>query len=338
MKQSEFFNALENEAPVHLRNSSSLEHAFKLVKSIDDKFTFHSRPDIIRLAERVRINSLPDDRDIFGIEVGVKISHMALVSSDYLVQIIGGWAEQIREELFGDLNPPFPGDIEGAASWVEATAKMDADNAGPAPDRAEAGGLQPGIGFLMRDIYIPAENNVRSIWVRPGTLLYNLSRRVDNLASATGFRKHALTLYLLTGLEPILPRVNICVNLGRADLPYPRGESGSEPRGKLRLAKRSLKVEINTADLTPDELKAIYEHYRRELKVRKMKSLSPEQTRLYYMVCKKGGPPQKGSKEFWLKMQEEWNSNSSNKPYKSWEGVYQRYKIVKRKMDSLYLK
>ncbi len=124
-------------------------------------------------------------------------------------------------------------EMEGAASWVEATAKMDADNAGPVPDRAEADGLQPGIGFLMRDIYIPAENNVRSIWGRPGTLLYNLSRRVDNLASATGFRKHALTLYLLTGLEPILPRVNICVNLGRADLLYPRVESGSEPRGKL---------------------------------------------------------------------------------------------------------
>ena len=155
MKQSDFYKVLENKAPTHLKNSPSLEHAFKLVKSIDDRFSFHSQSDIIRLAERIQVNSLPDDHDIFGIEVRVTISHMALVASDYLVGIIGGWAEQIREELFGDLNPPFPDDIEGAGAWVEATAKLDADNAGPAPKKDEAGGVQPGAGFLMRDIYIP---------------------------------------------------------------------------------------------------------------------------------------------------------------------------------------
>ncbi len=341
MPGQDLLKELENKALPSLLGHNALLKATKLYEIMKGKPSHANLNDIIRLAERIRISSLQEADDFYNLESSIEISPQDLVSSDFLIHEIKGWVENIREELFGAPEPPFPDDLNSALSWIETTARNDSaqNNSQAVSSGSEskqfADQQKESVPFLRRDIFVPSKNSVKSLYVQPGTLLYNLSRKIDIITGATGFARHALTVFLLTGLEPILPRVSISLNLGRVELPENYKQNNSP---KKTLAKRSLKIEIHTADLSPKELKTIYDQYRRELKVRKTKSLSNEQVKLYYLVRNKGGPPQKGSKAFWQEIRAEWNSSPANKPYQSWEGVYQRYKIIERKMENLFIK
>lgn len=341
MPRPDLLLELEKNASPDLQGNNALTRAVELYEITGNELSVNQTADILRLAERIRINSLKEEDDFLNLDGSVELSLQDIVSSDYLVDKISYWIEQIREELFGVTEPPFPDDLESSISWIETTALIDLENNKSAKDSTEGdirqltSSQQTGVPFLMRDILIPSKSSVKSIWVQPGTLLYNLSRKIETISRATGFGKHALTTYILTGLEPILPRLSISLNLGKAVLPCRNNDLQDS---NYKLTKRSLKIEIHTADLSPKELKMIYDKYRRELRIRKTKSLSSEQVKLYYMVRNRGGPPVQGSKAFWQEIRAAWNKIPDNKPYKSWEGVYQRYKIVERKMENLFIK
>lgn len=341
MPRQDLLLELHKNASPSLQGHDALTKAVELFEIIGNKLSANQTADILRLAERIRINSLKEEDDFLNLDGSIELSLQDIVSSDYLVDKISYWVEQIREELFGVKEAPFPDDLDSSISWIETTALIDLENKKSAGVSTEdniqehAFSQQAGIPFLMRDILIPTKNSVKSIWVQPGTLLYNLSRKVETISRATGFSRHALTMYILTGLEPILPRLSISLNLGKAELPC---RDSNLQDNNHKLTKRSLKIEIHTADLSPKELKMIYDKYRSELKIRKTKSLSSEQVKLYYMVRNQGGPPAQGSKAFWQDIRKRWNKNPDNKPYQSWEGVYQRYKIVERKMENLFIK
>lgn len=346
MSAGDLLSELEKNAPPSLQGHPALKKAVELMNAIGACGDGFQAGPIIRLAQRIRISALQEDDNLYRLENGVEINLQDLVASDFLVSKIAFWIETVRDELFGAPQAPFDNDIENAINWIETTAKSDMENNNPvnAGEGKEAfpGAEQEetGLPFMMRSIYLPSKSRVKSLWVQPGTLLYHLSRKAENMSRSTGFNRHSLTIYILTGLEPIMPRVTVSVNLGRANLPLVPQEDNNDfsENDHYKLAKRSLKIEIHSADLSPGELKNLYEQYRRALKVRKTKSLSSEQVRLYYLVSTRGGPPGRGSKAFWQSIKDEWNSNGSNKPYRSWEGVYQRYKIIERKMDNLYSK
>ncbi len=337
MSRQDLISTLEKAASPDLQGHKAIQKAVELYEIIYNKLSPDKLDSILKLAERIRINSLKDNEALPELENIVEITPRDLVMSDFLVSRTAYWVQTIREDMFGVSEPPFDDDLESALSWLETTARIDMESKNPVAASAKkeiskiADQEETRVPFIMRDLFMPAKNNVKSLWVQPGTLLYNLSRKVDNIANATGFKRHAVTVYILTGLAPILPRVNIDLDLGRAEMPV----KGSDNEA-LILAKRSLKIEINTADLSPRELKMIYDQYRKELKIRKTKSLSDEQIRLFYLVYNRGGPPRKGAKAFWEDIKKEWNSNPANKPYTSWEGVYQRFKIVEEKMDGLF--
>lgn len=341
MAAQELMKLLENNASPSLQGHSALKQAIELYKLMDLNPSPGDVDKVIRLAERIRISSLQGNEDISNMENNVEISSQDLVTSDFLVRKITSWVEKTREELFGAPEPPFIDDLESAISWIETTARIDLENKNPAAASIKkeiyqiAEQQETSVPFLRRDIFVPVNNKVKSIFVQPGTLLYNLSRKIETIAGATGFGKPSVITYILTGLEPILPRVNITFQTGRASLPD-NGDHKVEKK-PVTISRKSIVIEIQSADLSPQELKAIYDRYRQELKIRKTKSLSKDQVKLFYLVYNRGGPPREGAKAFWQDVKEVWNSNPANKPYKSWEGVYQRYKIVERKMESLFI-
>jgi hypothetical protein len=345
MSRQALLKELESRAAPALQGHSALGKAVELLEIINGNILNDQLDTVLRLAERIRINSLRDGDDLYNICDTIEIKPQDLVAGDFLIDKIGYWVDMIREDLFGAAEPPFVDDLESAINWLETTARIDMQEKNPAAASAKnelnqvAAQQQTSVPFLMRDIFIPAKNSIKSIWVQPGTLLYNLSRKIQGIAKGTGFRPHALTVYILTGLEPILPRVTISTNLGRADLPARKtGQTGMVELKPRKLSKRSLKIEIHTADLSPAELKSIYDQYRKELKIRKTKTLSDDQIKLFYLVRSKGGVPEQGTKAFWLMVRDSWNSDPDNKAYISWEGIYQRYKIIEKKMESLYFK
>ncbi|MDZ4132076.1 MAG: hypothetical protein U1E11_02980 [Dethiobacteria bacterium] len=344
MSRQALLKELESRAAPALQGHSALSKAVELLEIINGNILDDQLDTVLRLAERIRINSLRDGDDLYNICDTVEIKPQDLVAGDFLIDKIGYWVEMIREELFGATEPPFVDDLESAINWLETTARIDMQeknsfSASANSELNQVAAQQTSVPFLMRDIFIPAKSSIKSIWVQPGTLLYNLSRKIQGIAKATGFRPHALTVYILTGLEPVLPRVTISTNLGRADLPARKaGQTGTVELKPRKLSKRSLKIEIHTADLSPAELKTIYDQYRQELKIRKTKTLSDDQIKLFYLVRSKGGVPDQGTKAFWLMVRDSWNSDPVNKAYISWEGIYQRYKIIEKKMESLYFK
>ena len=342
MMAQELLNLLENSASPALQGHSALKQAIRLYKVMDLSLSPGNVDKVIRLAERIRISSLHENEDLSNMENNIEISSQDLVTSDYLVRKITPWIEKTREEIFGAPEPPFVDDLESSISWIETTARIDLENKNPAAASIKkeiyqiAEQQDTSVPFLRRDIFIPSNGKVKSIFVQPGTLLYNLSRKIEAVAGATGFGKPPVTAYILTGLEPILPRVNISYQTGRASIPDKSNHKNIS--SSVTLSRKSIVIEIHSADLSPQELKAIYDRYRQELKIKKSKSLSKDQVKLFYLVYNRGGPPREGAKAFWQDIKEIWNSNPSNKPYKSWEGVYQRYKIVERKMENLFIK
>ncbi len=341
MPRQSLLNELQNNAPHDLQGHPALANAADLLEIINGSLLSESAESLYSLAERIRINTLKDADDLYGITDEVDVKLQDLVASDYLVTCIASWVKQIREELFGAPEPPFENDLENAIRWVETTAMTD-DPGSKGIDRNKTTETiipnSTDLKFLKRNIFLPENNTIKTVWVQPGTLLHSVSRKIEIISSATGFKPHAVTVYLLTGLEPILLRIVVTVKAGRALLPTEPTDMNDNRMAKRRLLKRSLCIELHSADISPAELKNIYERYRSELKIRKTKTLSDEQVRLFYLVRKEGGPPAQGSKAFWNKIRETWNANPKNKPYKSWEGIYQRYKIVERKMDNLFIK
>jgi len=341
MARQKVFKKLEKNAPPELQGHSSLVKASELYEVIDGTLKLDRMQDIFWLAKRIHINSLKEEDDLLSMENDLELSLQDLVSSDFLVNKIEYWVKQVREEFLGAPEPPFYDDLESALSWVETTARLDMESSNPVAVSTKklinqiAEQEKTIVPFMMRDILIPTKNGIKVLWVQPGTLLYNLSRKIKSISKATGFTRTALNVYILTGLEPVLPRVTTNLSIGQAELP---SRNDHTDRDKQSLSRKSIKIEIHTADLSPKELKKIYDQYRQELNIRKSKTLSEEQVKLFYFVQDKGGPPQKGSKAFWENIKKEWNSKSANKTYASWEGIYQRYKVVERKMEGLFIK
>ncbi len=327
----DLLNKIKEQAPSDSYYYHAIEQAFNIARVVHSNLDEKTTPYIIRLARRIAINTLRDEDDFYNLTEDIDIGYRDIVTSDYVISKISHWVAKVREELFDSTEPPFYDDHENAVRWVEDTAKLDGEN-----ENASQG--KESLPFLKSEIYLPYQNSVKPIWVQPGSLLYHLGKKALSISQATGFRKHAVTIYILTGLEPVFPRVTMQINYGRAVLPQDNPDADTINKEKLTISSKSLCVNIYAADLSPGELKEIYDGYRRELKLNKMKSLSEDQVKLFYLVHNAGGPPKYGSKAFWNEIKKQWNNIHGNKPYKSWEGVYQRYKIVVQKMDSLYFK
>ena len=338
MPNQDLWKIISQEAPPELQEHNALEQAYAIAAVINGSLTKEDIPYIIRTAKRIAINTLIDEDDLHGLNKNIAIGYRDLVNSDFVISKIVHWIGQIREELFDSAEPPFDNDLESAIKWVEETVKAETVDQKGSTAADSAGKMPDNISFLKSEIYLPYKNSVKAIWVQPGALLYHLGKRAINISQATGFRKHGVIVYILTGLEPIFSRVTLQINYGRAQLPFTGHKNDMPDTKPLTIASRSLSVNIHAPDLSPAELKNIYESYRRELKLNKMKSLSEEQVRLFYLVLNTGGPPKNGAKSFWLKIRDKWNSMPENKPYKSWEGVYQRYKIIEQKMHNMYFK
>lgn len=306
----------------------------------------------ISLARRMQYSGLPSNNDVRDqdngnnqIESQKTISKQDLITSDYLIGQIATWVESIRYELFNSNEIPFPKDIPSAVAWIKEEFNK------PRPkdvqikierfkqeinkiEEMKKEGLIIGSYTLEREFldYPGKEGWVESVPVSGRPKLEGLQRETKRIAKATGFREYAVTLHVLTGLKPMLPRFTIKAPLN----PQVPSHFAITPDGG-QLKRNYIQVEINAADLSPSELRGIYDKYRSGLNIEKSKTISKEQFRLYYLVKEKGGPPTaKGTTGFWRQVKDEWNAVPGNKIYKTWEGPYKAYKRIIEKLDKHY--
>ena len=277
-----------------------------------------------------------------------ELNSEVLVTSDFLAERILPWVELVRTELFGSRNAPFRSTKE-AEDWIQEQAKDQ--RLFPI-----GGNLEERLGHLISSgrvqvaappersfEYLGEDGKVHQItimdiqrgeWKTPESRPRYTERGIpalrwlDNetriMANATGFEQPSLVQFVLVGVSPVLPRYLVRVE----------ADHQATPAGDI-LQPYKLKIEILARDLGFEELRRIYQTYRRELKSRKAKALSDEHWAIYRLVKEKGGPVSgKGSVQFWKSVMEQWNILLPERKYSHWKGVKIAYERIIRRLET----
>jgi hypothetical protein len=270
----------------------------------------------------------------------ILFSDQDIFTSDYLAEKVRPWAEKVRQEIFGSRQAPFDGDLWAGIEWIEQTSKeplpvdlqekVDKFNKIFYEVNAlqEKGEILGSVTWKNETLDYPGRDGwSHSVVVRKKTDLYKLSEAARGISSATGFSNISVIPFILSGIAPLIPRASIAPLFNWSELPA---------GGSIR--RTYISIEINAADFTFDELKAVYDHYRASLKVKKQRPLDDEQIALFDLVAAKGGPPLegKGTVEFWNEILKVWNTMPGNKPVGKWESLYKRYARVMQKMNNIF--
>jgi len=240
------------------------------------------------------------------------------------------WAEELREEGFGNPRAPFPEDPTAAAEWIEMQSKTDREQwqrRVVSTVDAEADALREierlvGLTGLMVRIeprlleYIRPHVGFRQmVRVFPDTFLELLAQETDRVAKKTAFRPEVLTGFVLTGLQPMISRGRIRKTHDSCRIP---GDSIPCP---------SVTLEFYTADVTYDEVRTLYAEIREFFGSGDKEGLSWPEFEFISLVESMGGPPEEGKVRFWEEVQRRWKEMpvSRHSPLGTWRAARNKY-------------
>lgn len=259
--------------------------------------------------------------------------------------------EPIRIKLFGHKNPPF-NDFKEAVYWIDAEMKKkDFDEAhkkyklyNEARENINAqinqeefygdhlnGELKYGITFKKeinnseygtvkinqdylsyktKNQYIYAESH----YVYHSENLLELSMKLNELSLRYRIDEFELLHLFMCGTAPSIKRWESLVHV-------------------IDGKKARFEIIINSPDLTLDELKIVYNDYRREMNVKSKKRFSQKQERIINLINEFGEPPEeKGRSDYFKELMLRWNSKYPDNKYSTWQTLYKAYNNIR---DSL---
>jgi hypothetical protein len=240
------------------------------------------------------------------------------------------WAEELREEGFGNPRAPFPEDPRAAAEWIEMQSKTDREQwqrrsvsvADAMADAQREMERLVGLTGLMVRIeprlleYIRSDVGYRQmVRVFPSTFLELLAQETDRVAKKTAFRPEVLTGFVLTGLQPMISRARIRKTSGGCKIP-----------GDI-IPCQSVTLEFYTADVTYDEVRTLYAEIREYFGAADKERLSWPEFDYISLVDSMGGPPEEGKVRFWEEVQRRWKEMpvSRHSPLGSWRAARNKY-------------
>ncbi|MBA7680856.1 hypothetical protein ES703_89177 [subsurface metagenome] len=124
----------------------------------------------------------------------------------------------------------------------------------------------------------------RQIPAKEGIALGKLEKETRKLSENYNFTQSSLIMYVLTGIEPIVQSY------------------------RVNYHERKINIEIHRP-LRKGEINNIFQEINK-LFGEERKEISEKHERLYQLVEKHGGPPNKKKKEFWDMILKEWNENN----------------------------
>jgi hypothetical protein len=237
------------------------------------------------------------------------------------------WAEELREEGFGNPRAPFPKDPMAAAEWIEMQIKKDREQllrqGVSMPDAQEKREWLAGIPDWVARIegrrpleYIRPDVEYRQrAWTYPGTFLDRLQEETDRVAEKTAFRPEVLTGFVLTGLQPMISRARIRKTHDSCRIP-----------GDF-IPCSSVTLEFYTADISYDEVRTLYAEIREFFGAADKERLSWPEFDFISLVESMGGPPEDGKVRFWEEVQRRWKEMpvSRHSPLGSWRAARNKY-------------
>jgi hypothetical protein len=330
-------------APSHLREHSFLKTAFEeKMKELGEGASYHKRLalDILTRAKELYAEYITTKMKKDAADLAFAYTSRDFAESDIFAKRLRPWAKALRQERFKCDEAPFE-IIDKAADWIEEETETNRINweerHGKRREEIEKEinrlASEHRIEIRAEAKYVPYQREdseyVRRALLTPGTFLMKLTRESENMAGVTGLRQDTLVAYILVGLKPVRPRMWATQTDRETELP-----------GGERLVRRWETVTFYAADLTYDEVRAMYNAIKgyvggegAKKKGRKAR-VAKADLELLDLVKERGGPPRKrGAKtKFWETVREEWNSKPDVKPYRTSRGLSNRYERLSERL------
>jgi hypothetical protein len=264
--------------------------------------------------------------------------------SEYLVDLINPWVEEVRQTLFYSSSAPFTS-AEQANRWFNDAEKTvdkfrksldewEKEKAGAFYEKEASfyakyphlnlpDGMAMWVGVLppeeefeeLRKEGSPECDNVVKTYL-------NLSAKADEISTASGFSASSLRLYILADIRPTSSTIE-----------WRSSEIVSELPSGISLTNRFVRLNVR-GGLSFKELYSTYQRIRRELNTRRKKGFNKKHLELYRMVRRRGYPPSgKGTKAYWSSVQLECNETHKKDRYKTWKGVKITYDRLHKKLN-----
>lgn len=228
-----------------------------------------------------------------------------IIVSKELIKRISPMIKNIRKELFSQENPLFPYNPKKALEWLKRESDKR-DFTIPENNIKKSKELRSEILKRMEELeklthlsysldekiktrflpFLTESGWRRQIPAREGTPLGKFKEEIRKLSENYNFTQSSLISYVLTGIEPIVQSY------------------------KVNYQKRKINIEIHRP-LRKGEIDNIFQETNK-LFGEERKKISEKHRRLYELVEKYEGPPNKKKKEFWDMILKEWNENNPN--------------------------
>ena len=324
MNKEKFERQVNIQAKLQDIDKKSVAEALKSYFLLIDKDIYQNVNinEAIMLAKRLQLFK-PESKDE---SYPLSITSGNMLDSEILIEKITPYIEDVRKQIFGT-KLPFD-TIKKAVQWIEQKAKEPLPPVTEKKIQRFEKAFSKVVDLFLKNPFpctisspqypilkYPGEKAVQKVPAINPDLL-RIKEAVDKLVPATSFMPHAITAFLLTGIAPIIPRVIMREKRINQKIPL-----------NSECQRFSLSLEINARDLTFKELKTIYDRIQERLHIKKKKRLNQKHEKLYQIVKRCGGPPEKDKVAFWKKIAKDCG-------YGGWRQAKIAYKRLNAKLMS----
>lgn len=329
MNKDEFLRLLKERTPDELKGAP-FERFSEIIKKFGRISFFRWEfPNSINLMESLKTSTaLPT------------ITPQDIITSDYLIERIEPWINQVRKDLFGSPEKPFI--WKKAISWIKNEEKTNRGKTDPAEvsdliRRAKSEKIKktPYVPSFLDKAnspkpglpYIP-ESKDSLCWIPAnGPKLARLANETEKISKVTGFNQGSLVMCVLVGIKPLLPRYRLLVKNHAYTMP-----------NEEQLLSREVQITFRCGDLKFEELLAIHKEVKRGLSIKRKFALKEKHERLYRLVKECGPPPESGprgsrNKVYWDKLKDLWNDRYPDERYEGWFAVSKQYERTIKKLE-----
>lgn len=269
-------------------------------------------------------------------ELPFSLPESSILVNEFMKRILPR-VNELRRELWGSEKAPFPLHPAKALQWLEKTA---AEQNAPiekrrADTRAQSEALMRKIGELIGEYqnltgYQVGIDHSQGTWVSiagkdhakregiitfAGTSLLKLAAVAKELSEGRAFMPSAIVRFIMTGIRPVFLTYHM---MARKE---------SLPRESDPLKTTQIKLEL-WRPLKKEEMKALYFEIKAVFGKRDKTFFKEKNRRLYELVEKHGGAPDRDRAAFWTTIMKEWNVRNPKAKYTTANGPRIAYKRI----------